>query len=437
MKLNLFYFVATATMMFGFCACGNDSPDINPNDNKGGETVIPNGDADDIPEPKAYTTLNLTSSQEAAKQANNDFAVSLMKDVMEMQNGESTVISPFSLYSTLSMSANGDTGKTRDQILRVLGFDTGIAGLEGLNDFNSLLISQLPQLDSRAYALVSNSMWFGNNTQLLPDFISAVTRWYGADVKSLLTLNDDNARQLINQWCSEKTKGLIPEFLKNNLDCQLALLNATYFRGMWTNGFNKDNTSKAPFTNIDGTTAQVDLMSGDASEYLYAKNDVAEIVGLPYGNGNFRMMCILPNRGYDITAYTERMTAASLSQDFANTKETKCIVRMPKFDIGSNQDITRLLKSKGLDYMFDYGFNAIASDGSLLKVTQVLQETRVSTDEGGTLGAAVTMMGIDSALNPDAPEFKPVEITLDRPFLFMIEETSTGTILFIGAVFKL
>lgn len=163
MKLNLFYLVATATMMFGFCACGNDSPDINPNDNKGGETVIPNGDADDIPEPKAYTTLNLTSSQEAAKQANNDFAVSLMKDVMEMQNGESTVISPFSLYSTLSMSANGDTGKTRDQILRVLGFDTGIAGLEGLNDFNSLLMSQLPQLDSRAYALVSNSMWFGNN----------------------------------------------------------------------------------------------------------------------------------------------------------------------------------------------------------------------------------------------------------------------------------
>ncbi len=110
---------------------------------------------------------------------------------------------------------------------------------------------------------------------------------------------------------------------------------------------------------------------------------------------------------------------------------------MPKFDIGSNQDITRLLKSKGLDYMFDYGFNAIASDGSLLKVTQVLQETRVSTDEGGTLGAAVTMMGIDAALNPDAPEFKPVEITLDRPFLFMIEETSTGTILFIGAVTKL
>lgn len=432
---------ASVMGMFAFASCGNDTPDA-PNITGGGnhETEVkpedkPGENEDELPAPKDYTALKLTASQEAAKQANNDFAVALIKDVMEMQKGESTVISPFSLYSVLSMAANGDNGETRDEMLRALGFEPGQAGLDQLNDFNSMLMTQLPQLDSWAYALVSNSMWVGNNMQLLPTFTSMLDKWYAAEAYSLPTLCNENARNLINAWCSEKTKGLIPEFLKENLVATLAIINATYFKGIWSEGFEKNNTKKANFTNLDGTTSEVDMMKNIMEQTKYVKTADAEIVGIPYGNGNFRMVCILPSQGSDVNTYAGRMTATQLQADFAKAEDTKCCLQMPKFDVSSSQDITNLVAKKGLARMFSTGFNAISMSGQPLPMSMILQEARVSTDESGTVGAATTIAawyGID--LNGEVKE--SVNVTLDRPFLFVIEETSTGTILFMGAVTK-
>ena len=168
----------------------------------------------------------------------------------------------------------------------------------------------------------------------------------------------------------------------------------------------------------------------------YVKTADAEIVGIPYGNGNFRMVCILPSQGSDVNTYAGRMTAALLKDNIAKMETTKCRLRMPKFDVSSNQDITGLLAKKGLARMFSAGFNAISMSGQPLPMSMILQEARVSTDEFGTVGAATTIatwVGLD----PDAEVKEPVAVTLDRPFLFVIEETSTGTILFMGAVTKL
>lgn len=441
-RLKFWMLTASVLGMFAFASCGNDTPDA-PN-NTGGdnpETEVkpddkPGENEDELPAPKDYTALKLTASQEAAKEANNDFAVALMKDVMEMQNGESTVISPFSLYSVLSMAANGDNGETRDEMLRALGFEPGQAGLDKLNDFNSMLMTQLPQLDSWAYALVSNSMWVGNNMQLLPTFTSTLDKWYAAEAYSLPTLCNENARNLINAWCSDKTNGLIPEFLKENLEATLAVINATYFKGIWDEGFEKNDTKKATFTNLDGTTSEVDMMKQLMTQTKYVKTADAEIVGIPYGNGNFRMVCILPAQGSDVNAYAGRMTAALLKDNIAKMETTKCRLRMPKFDVSSNQDITGLLAKKGLGCMFSPGFNAIFVSEKPQPMSMILQEARVSTDEFGTVGAATTI-ATWFGLDPDAEVKEPVAVTLDRPFLFVIEETSTGTILFMGAVTKL
>lgn len=441
-RLKFWMLTASVLGMFAFASCGNDTPDA-PN-NTGGdnpETEVkpddkPGENEGELPARKEYTALKLTASQEAAKEANNDFAVSLMKDVMEMQNGESTVISPFSLYSVLSMAANGDNGETRDEMLRALGFEPGQAGLDQLNDFNSMLMTQLPQLDSWAYALVSNSMWVGNNMQLLPTFTSTLDKWYAAEAYSLPTLCNENARNLINAWCSEKTKGMIPEFLKENLVATLAVINATYFKGIWSEGFEKNNTRKATFSNIDGTTSEVDMMKKIMGQAKYVKTTDAEIVGIPYGNGNFRMLCILPMQGSDVNTYAGRMTAAQLQADFAKADDTKCCLQMPKFDVSSNRNITEIVANKGLARMFSPGFNAISMSGQALPMSMLLQEARVSTDEVGTVGAATTIATWEW-LDPDTEIKEPAKVTLDRPFLFVIEETSTGTILFMGAVTKL
>ena len=423
---------AVATLALG--ACSNDNPEtpVIPDDNQQ-ENSQENTNEKDLPDLKPYTELKLTPAQEAVRKANNEFAVSMMKDVMEMQEGESTVLSPFSLYTVLSMVSNGDNGATRDQLLRTLGFEGGEEGLAQMNEFNSFMMTQLPELDTRAYALVSNSMWVGRNMPVLPSFTASIEKWYSADVFSLPTLTDNNAREQINAWCADKTKGMIPEFLKNNLNGDVAVLNATYFKGIWESGFKKENTAKAQFTNLDGSKSQVDMMR-QTTHLHYAKTADAEIVGLDYGNGNFRMTCILPQAGTDLNAYVSRMTAASLQEDCAKAQSKECILRMPKFDIGSNQNLTKLLERRGLDLMFTPGCNAILS-GNYLPIDAICQETRVSTDEGGTVGAAVTIavwVGADPTVEPP----KPVEVTFDRPFLFVIEETSTGTILFLGAVTK-
>ena len=425
MKLMNYYCMLGAAMAcaMAFSSCsGSDDSETPDNPVVEGE----------LPAEVPYTDLQLTGTQREAMQASNEFAVSLMKDVMEMQGGESTVVSPFSLYTALSMVANGDKGTTRDRILEALGFGKGEAGLEQLNDFNSFMTRNLPTLDSRAYALVSNSVWLNNSMRVLEPFSESLEKWYGARVASLPDLHSDAARHQINEWCADKTRGMIPEFLKENLKGDMALINATYFAGIWTEGFRKEATAKATFTNQDGTRTQVDMMRQRFGRALYARTDDATVLGLPYGNGNFRMMCVLPDG--DISEYAAGMTEASLRNEFAKAVKTPCVAAMPKFDIGSRQKLMELLKRKGLECLENPGLDAISPDGNL-HVADVLQEARVSSDEGGTTGAAVTKIEMDMSSSGTEPKFP--EVTLDRPFMFLIEETSTGTILFMGAVTKL
>lgn len=253
MKLMNYYCMLGAAMAcaMAFSSCsGSDDSETPDNPVVEGE----------LPAEVPYTDLQLTGTQREAMQASNEFAVSLMKDVMEMQGGESTVVSPFSLYTALSMVANGDKGTTRDRILEALGFGKGEAGLEQLNDFNSFMTRNLPTLDSRAYALVSNSVWLNNSMRVLEPFSESLEKWYGARVASLPDLHSDAARHQINEWCADKTRGMTPEFLKENLKGDMALINATYFAGIWTEGFRKEATAKATFTNQDGTRTPVDMM---------------------------------------------------------------------------------------------------------------------------------------------------------------------------------
>ena len=424
-------FVA-GTMMLSSCS-GNGSGEApeTPEDHEVSGTDVNEGE---VPAESPYTALRLTPAQEETRKASNDFAVSLMGDVMAMQQGESTVLSPFSLYTTLSMVANGDDGETRDRILETLGFGNGEAGLAMLNDFSSFMTGRLADLDTRAYALVSNSVWIGRSLRVLPSFTDALSRWYGAEARVLPDLKGDAARQTINEWCAEKTRGMVPEFLLQNLgdSTVMAVVNATYFRGMWADGFDRRATEKAVFHNLDGSGTRVDMMKRKVRGARYARTDAAAIVGLDYGNGNFRMTCVLPDG--DIRDYVKGMTGSTLEAEISKTVEAKCMVRMPKFDVGSRQDITELLARRGLGCMMNPGFNAISPDGRL-KVSKLLQEARVSTDEGGTTGAAVTMAEFAATGTGEEPQ--DPEVTLDRPFLFVIEETSTGTILFIGAVTRL
>ncbi len=422
--MNRYFILGAATAVaLSLASCSSDK---NQND--------PEVITEEVPEAVPYTTLQLTPAQNQARLAGNEFAVSLMKDAMELNDGQSTVLAPFSLYTTLAMVANGDNGTTRDKILETMGFTNGEAGVAQLNDFSAFMIENLPHLDSRAYALVANSLWIHGEMNVREDFTHNLNKWYNAEVKTLPDLHNDAAKNQINEWCASNTNGKIPSFLKQNLTGKMAVINATYFYGIWASGFDKDATAQASFHNLDGTESRVDMMSQSLDNSLYGKTADATIIGIPYGNGNFRMICVLPEG--DINEYVSRMTHASLMKGIAQATNSRCIVKMPKFDIGSRQQLLDVLAKKGLACMTNQGFNAIIPNENLA-MAQLLQEARVSTDEGGTAGAAVTMAELDlMSPDPDGAMKKP-EVNLDRPFLFIIEETSTVTIFFLGAVTRL
>lgn len=395
-----------------------------------GEPDIPDRDlSEEVPPPHDYTGLILTPEQQKAREANNGFAVNLFKDVVAASGSENALTSAFSLNAALTMAANGDDGVTRDQIVSYLGYESD-NGLRDANSFISYMAENLGTVDSRAYALVSNSVWTSPGVTLKSGFSNALTEWFDAE-SSQIDLGSKEGMAAINQWCERKTNGMIKDFLKEPISAMLAIVNATYFKGMWETPFEKELTHSADFRNLDGTISKVKMMAGLKSAG-YAELSDAQVLSLDYGNGNFRMRCVLPQNGTDFNTFVSTMTPAVIESMFAAAQPEMCIVNMPKFNLSSRNDLDEILIKEGLTGLASPGFNNMVEGSDIL--ARVIQQTTVSTEEGGTEGATVTMVVGDTSSDPG---ISYPEITLDRPFIFIIDESSTGTILFMGAVTKL
>lgn len=395
-----------------------------------GEPDIPDRDlSEEIPPYHDYTRLILTPEQQKAREANNGFAVNLFKDVVAASGLENALTSPFSLNAALTMAANGDDGVTRDQIVSYLGYDSD-NGLRDANSFISYMAENLGSVDTRAYALVSNSVWTSTGVTLKSGFSNALAEWFDAE-SSQTDLGSKEGMDAINQWCERKTNGMIKDFLKEPIYAMLAIVNATYFKGMWESPFEKELTRSADFRNLDGSISKVNMMAGLKS-VAYAELSDAQVLSLNYGNGNFRMRCILPREGTDFNSFVSTMTPAEIESKFAAAKPELCIVNMPKFNLSSRNDLDEILIKEGLTGLTSPGFNNMVEGSDI--IARVIQQTTVSTEEGGTEGAAVTMVIGDTSSDPG---ISYPEITLDRPFIFIIDESSTGTILFMGSVARL
>ena len=358
----------------------------------------------------------------------NEFATDLFRKAYTKEPGN-TCISPASVFLTLAMTANGDDGECRDEILTILGYDTGADGLHELNVYSNALLAEVPDFNGDTQCGFTNSLWHSPDFSLLPSFTDNLREIFGA-VDVNIGLRDETGRTALNRFVEENTRGMIKEFLKKPLDIDLGILNTTYFNGTWKQKFDEKHTSKGSFQNPDGSSSTTNFMTlTDMMAYSYSEGATA--VRLPYAGDRYTMTLIMPDEDTDFDEMIRELEGRKINDIAAGLRSGRVELRLPKFKHESNSDIIGILQEAGLDRTCLQGIANAAADPLQLKVFQ--HAVKIIVNEKGTEGGAASLGGFlgTSISNPEAT---PVEhISFDRPFLYMIRDNISGTVLFMGA----
>lgn len=378
-----------------------------------------NSDNPDQERETPYTQISMSDATRAVVAPSNDFALDLFRLAAAVNRGN-IVISPISISNVLSMVANADSGESRDEILFAVGLPAGQQGLDILNEYNRLMLSTLPTLDGKTICNIANSVW--TEFPLNRIFAENMVQYLGAELFRK-SPRGENGRQAINKWVSTETSGIIPEFLKNPIDASWALVNASYFKGIWANPFDREETTGMTFHNLDLSETRTPFMYVNA-DFSYNSFDDFEIVSLPYGNGNFCMEVILPAEG-KFADVMGTLTAETLEAARREARSCDIVLRLPKFESGFATDLIPLFGKLGINGMFSSLDQLMDSDK--VAATYACHAVKIKIDEEGTEAASATMVGGVTANLTDT-----VVMTVDRPFIYLIRETSTGVLLFAG-----
>ena len=379
----------------------------------------------------------LTRSDLDFIQENNGFALDLFKRVAAKEKGKSTLISPLSVTIDFGMVNNGAVGETRDEINRVLGYKEG--SVDGLNAFCRSMLVQSAEVDPSTTIEFANAAVVNKNLVPLKDsFTKTIQKTYDAEVV-YKRFGKDDVKGLINKWCSEKTHGMIKALLEKqpDVDEYAHFLNAVYFKGIWFNKFDKNNTKTESFTREDGSQTHVKMM-WQKKELSYGRiPGICGTLALPYGNGAYRMLILLPDKGKTVEDVKEALNTETWNQMIKSFDRYDVDVKIPVFE--TETDLLHLreaLIDMGIQKAFstnlaDFSGMADLKPYEILYIDDVLHKARIKVDENGTEAAAVTSIVIGYGSAALAPP-KEIEFHCDRPFLYAITEISSGAIFFIG-----
>ncbi len=371
-------------------------------------------------------TVKLTAAQQAQVENSNEFAWKFFKEVSKGEQ-EDVFVSPLSVTYALGMLSNGAVGDTQKEILEGLEFRSG-----KVDDVNSLchqLMIESPKLDKSTQLSMANAVVVNKKIQLQPTFQSVVKKQYDALVASK-DFGSPATLSFINQWASDHTQGMVPKILERiNPDGVSYLLNALYFKGIWYRQFDKKHTKKEAFTKADGTKSQVQMMH-QKEQFLIGENEMYQTVVLPYGNGSYEMIVVLPREGKKLSDVLVAMNGKQWKDNLKNTYSSEVDLKLPRFTSVYNRELNDVLKLLGMNAMFDPSKANLTKMSAVSSfVSMVLQKAKIEVDEEGSKAAAVTVV---ETLTTAAPPSRPIMFHANRPFMYAIAEHSTGTIFFMG-----
>ena len=373
--------------------------------------------------------IELTLKQKQVVESANQFAFDLFLPVLTGEKGsENMMISPFSVTSALSMTLNGAAGETFNAMRHALRYDG--KPIEEINETYQKLMKDMVPVDPRVTLEIANSVWVEKKLTVKKPFIDALKIWYLAEAKSI-NVADPGAVDMVNGWIEDKTHDKIQKMLESlDPDLAMLLINAVYFKGKWRHQFDKDNTSDKPFFITTDSPVQVPMMfQHESLAVTYANNST--LVELPYGQGNFSMVVMLPDESFSTADVAIAITPENWSTWMTGLKQgiTDVNLSLPRFKYEYKRTLNDDLTALGMGIAFTGGadFGNISDED--LQISRVLHQTFIETNEEGSEAAAATVVEI---VRTSMPMITTVNI--NRPFLYFIRETTTGTIVFMGQV---
>lgn len=399
--------------------------------------------APEVPHEKSYT--------EIVVKGGNDFALELYAKLAEQQEGN-MFFSPYSISTALAMTYAGAHGRTETQMADVLHFPTAASTQTGAKppsgstrdhkQFHSTFCTITKSLNARgekgAYELiVANALWSQKGYGFLRKFLELIEASYGGKLNEVDFINAaESARQRINAWVEEKTKGKIKDLIAKGVlssMTRLVLTNAIYFKGNWASQFQEEQTRDAPFTLLDGEKIVVPMMN-QTGEFKYMERGDFQVLELPYVDEELSMIIFLPKKFDGLGELEKTLTNENLSKWMAKTHKQKVIVSIPKFKMTSQFALAEVLMSMGMTDAFSTNADFSGMNGKRdLFISAVIHKAYVDVNEEGTEAAAATavVVGVTSVPPEPTPVFRA-----DHPFVFVIRDNQSESILFIGRVAK-
>ena len=414
-----------------------DTGDPEPDGDSGADTDDPEPDDDDLV--TAYKKADDHAKQVTAKsvQANNSLGMKIFSKVAAGEPGKNAMISPLSISIAMAMSTNGASGENLDEMKDVLGF--GDMALPDVNEQFKHLIASLVAADKDLVLSIANSVWMREDFSLdvKTAFTDVLNEFYDAEIFAE-GFNIEN----INAWVSEKTNGKIDKIVEEiGEDVVMYLINAIYFKAAWTTAFNEENTHSGTFTLSDGTETQADYMSFSEAEEVpaflayssdYGDEDGFSMIRIPYGRGVFAFYGIVPNYGNKskIDDFIAKIAENGFEHYYSFiTPMSDFPLLLPKFKFEYEKSLVGIFKELGMEKAFKPGgpFHNIADDPHDPIISDIKHKTFIEVNEAGTEAAAVTSVEYSDGATPGG-------FFADRPFVFVIRDDRTGSILFIGKV---
>ena len=389
-----------------------------------------NSDLMDNTDGKPAQPIELTLKQVEKVSADNRFSFAMFREISALNDKPNTFFSPLSLHFALGMLYNGASGETRTEMAEVLGM-SNFTDIE-INEYYRKISQALLKIDPQTDITIANSIWYRSGFPVKQPFKDVNKKYFDASVQSL-DFNKPDAADIINKWCSDKTKKRITEIVQKPIDSNtmIYLINALYFKSKWSlyTKFDKADTKQGDFTKADLSLMKVNLMEQKNTLPYYA-DDSVQCIELSYGNLAFSMVLMLGSNGMDIDRLIDFLDDSTWQNIMAKMRGQKVWLKLPRFKTECEMNLVKPLYNIGMRRIFVGGFTNI-SDGDLA-VSVIKQKTFVEVNEEGTEAAAITAIGMEGANFNSNEQLEPVQFFADRPFLYLIKERSTGAILFIG-----
>lgn len=369
----------------------------------------------------------LTEKQQSVVDASNYFGFNMLREMNTEVGDSNFCISPLSISAALGMTWTGAKGNTADEMAEMLGFAD--MNTQEIKEVYKVLLNYLISSDPKAVLEIANSIWYRQGFSVIPSFLQDNQNYFNAEVNAA-DFSLPATVDLINNWVSDNTHGKIKSIV-SQIDpaTVMFLINATYFKGDWTYRFEEENTHTSDFNLASGSSVQVDMMKQEA-DLETLSNNLVQGVRLPYGNGRFYMLALLPANGNSIKDVLDQLDESTWQEWMGEFTQTNSLdLYLPKFKFKFKKPLRDMLLTLGMEDAFSPGiadFTGINAQGDLY-VSEVQHKTFIDVNEKGTEAAAVTSVVINvTSVGP--------YLSFNQPFLFFIVEKHTGFVIFSGKV---